>query len=317
MIDGCVDLRRRSVGLVDDELRDWLLAGDPSIGWQTQRDLLDLPVSTWSVTQRTVATEGWGAQLLSERSADGTWANGLYGPKWKSTTYSLLQLWRMGLTRDNAEAVASTELLLDKPVWVFGVGRDECVAGFGLSLSSWFTIDDERWDDLVTSILENQLADGGWNCRYPRTGSTHSSFHTTINVVEGLREYAISGGRHAADTEAAERRAMEFFGAHRLYRSHRSDTIPDERMMRMPFPPRWHHDVLRGLDWFRAADAPRDPRLDDPISVVVGHRRKDGRWPIHANYSGLTWFKMESGRSPSRWNTLRALRVLRWWGDRI
>ena len=123
-----------------------------------------------------------------------------------------LQLWRMGLPRDHSEAISSVELLLDRPVWVFGVGRDECVAGFGLALSSWFTIDDDRRDDLVLSILESQLDDGGWNCRTPRTGSTHSSFHTTINVVEGLREYALSGGRRTDDTEAAERRAMEFFG---------------------------------------------------------------------------------------------------------
>ena len=277
--------------------------------------MLDLPESAWSTTQRRVATEGWGAQFLAERGADGRWADGLYGPKWKSTTYTLLQLWRMGLPRDNAEAVESTELLLAKPVWVFGVGRDECVAGLALALSSWFINDDGRRDDLAASILDNQFADGGWNCRHPRTVSVHSSFHTTINVVEGLREYAISGGRHAEDTEAAERRAMEFFGAHRLYRSHRSDHIPDERMMRMPFPPRWHHDVLRGLDWMRAAGAPRDERLQDPIGVVLGHRRKDGRWPIHANYSGDVWFKMESGRAPSRWNTMRALRVLRWWND--
>lgn len=300
---------------MDEAFRDWLLAGDPSIVWQVERDLLNLQESVWTSSQHRVAEEGWGARLLAERSPDGRWANGLYGPKWKSTTYSLLQLWRMGLPSDHPEAVASTELLLEKPVWEFGSGRDECVAGFGLALSSWFIIDDERRDGLVTSILENQLADGGWNCRYPRTGSTHSSFHTTINVVEGLREYALSGGRHGVESEAAERRAMEFFGTHRIYRSHRSDDIPDERMMRMPFPPRWHHDVLRGLDWFRAADAPHDRRLADPIDVVRGHRRKDGRWPIHANYSGDVWFKMESGRSPSRWNSLRALRVLRWWGD--
>ncbi|MBT8208588.1 MAG: hypothetical protein KJO18_09960, partial [Acidimicrobiia bacterium] len=228
---------------MDEELRSWLLAGDPSIVWQVERDVLDMPDSGWTSSQRRVAEEGWGARLLAERAPDGRWADGLYGPKWKSTTYSLLQLWRMGLPRDHPEAVASTELLLDKPVWVFGSGRDECVAGFGLALSSWFTIDDERRDVLATSILENQLGDGGWNCRHPRTGSVHSSFHTTINVVEGLREYAISGGRLRADTENAERAAQEFFAAHRLYRSHRSDHIPDERMMRMPFPPRWHHDV--------------------------------------------------------------------------
>ncbi len=301
------------VGTVDDVLRDWLLAGDPAIRWQVERDLLDQPETVWTATQQRVGIEGWGAQLLAERSPDGRWAGGLYSPKWTSTTYTLLQLWRLGLPRDQPDAVASTEVLLDKPVWQFGSGRDECVAGFGLSLAGWFTIDDERRDDLVTSILDNQLEDGGWNCRHPRTGSTHGSFHTTINVVEGLREYALSGGRHSTDTEAAERRAMEFFGAHQLYRSHRSDLIPDERMMRMPFPPRWHHDVLRGLDWLRAAGAPRDARLQDPVEVVLGHRRKDGRWPIHANYSGENWFKMESGRSPSRWNTLRASRVLRWW----
>ena len=190
-----------------------------------ERDLLDLPESTWSATQGRVAVEGWGAQLLAERAPDGKWADGLYGPKWISTTYTLLQLWRMGLPRDHPEAVASTELLLDKPVWEFGSGRDECVAGFGLSLSSWFTIDDDRRDDLVASILEQQLDDGGWNCRHPRSGSTHGSFHTTINVVEGLREYALSGGAHTGDTEAAERRATEFFAAHRLYRSHRSDDL--------------------------------------------------------------------------------------------
>lgn len=289
------------------------MEGDPAIRWQAERDLLDSPASTWSATQERIADEGWGARLLAERSPSGRWAGGLYGPKWKSTTYTLLQLWRMGLSRSHPDAVASTELLLDKPVWQFGVGRDECVAGFALALSSWFTIDDERREALVSSILENQLEDGGWNCRHPRSGSTHGSFHTTINVVEGLREYSFSGGRQTDDTEAAEERAMEFFGAHRLYRSHRSDRIPDERMMRMPFPPRWHHDVLRGLDWFRAAGGPHDERLSDPVDVVVGHRRKDGRWPIHANYSGQEWFKLESGRSPSRWNTLRSLRVLRWW----
>ncbi|MGD2061587.1 MAG: hypothetical protein PVF87_12010 [Acidimicrobiia bacterium] len=302
---------------MDEELRVWLLDGDPSIVWQVERDLLDLPEATWASTQSRVATEGWGARLLSERSPDGRWADGLYGPKWKSTTYTLLQLWRMGLSRTNPEALASTALLLDKPVWRFGVGRDECVAGFGLSLSSWFTIDDDRRDDLVISILEQQLDDGGWNCRHPRTGSTHGSFHTTINVAEGLREYVLSGGRRSADVMAAERRAMEFFGAHRLYRSHRSAHIPDERMTRMPFPPRWHHDVLRGLDWLRAAEAPRDERLQDPVDVVMGHRRKDGRWPIHANYSGEVWFRMESGRAPSRWNTLRALRVARWWAQAV
>jgi hypothetical protein len=222
----------------------------------------------------------------------------------------------MGLPSYDPEAVASTQLLLDKPVWIFGEGekahRGECVAGFGLSLSSWFTINGEQRERLVEEILERQLDDGGWNCR-ARGPSTHSSFHTTMNVLEGLREYCLSGGEQASNVEAAEARGREFFCEHHLYRSHRTGRIPDERMTRLPFPPRWHHDILRGLDYFRAAGADRDPRLEDPIEVLVGHRRKSGRWPIHQNYAGQVWFTMETGRQPSRWNTLRALRVLRWW----
>lgn len=301
---------------MDAATGEWLLEGDASIRWQVQRYLLDAPDEVWKADQELVATEGWGQLLLAERGASGRWTAGLYTPKWTSTTYTLLQLWRMGLPRDNQEAVASTQLLLDKPVWMFGDGkkahRGECVAGFGLSLSSWFTIDGEQRERLVEEILEHQLEDGGWNCR-ARSPSAHSSFHTTINVLEGLREYCLSNGSQRSIVEAAEARAREFFCEHHLYRSHRTGKIPDERMTRLPFPPRWHHDILRGLDYFRAAGAERDSRLEDPVAVLEGHRRKDGRWPIHQNYGGQVWFNMESGRAPSRWNTLRALRVLRWW----
>ena len=297
---------------------EWLLEGDPSIRWQVERDLLDAPEETWKTTQATVTTEGWGARFLAERSESGLWASGLYSPKWTSTTYTLLQLFRMGLPRDNQSAVSSVGILLDAQIWMFGRGerqvRDDCVAGFALSLSSWFTIDDQRRESLLAGILDQQLPDGGWNCRTARRNDvTHSSFHTTINVLEGLREYVISGGRQSSDVERAESSAREFFCAHNLYRSHRNRHVPDERMTRLPFPPRWHHDILRGLDYFRAADAHRDERLADPVDVLVGYCRDDGTWPIHANYGGKVWFTMEGGRSPSRWNTLRALRVLRWW----
>lgn len=299
------------------EVIDWLLEGDPAVRWQVQRDVVHASENAWRATQSQVADVGWGAQLLSKRDANGRWAGGLYGPKWTSTTYTLLLLWRMGLPRDNPQGLASTELLVDEPVWVFGSGqkahRGECVAGFGLALSSWFTIADDRRERLVGEILDNQFDDGGWNCRI---GATHSSFHTTINVLEGLREYCLSGGPGAADVESAEARAREFFCVHHLYRSHRTCKVPDERMARLPFPPQWHHDLLRGLDYFRSASAETDPRLEDSIDVLVHRRRKDGKWPITPGYSGEVWFTMEAGRSPSRWNTLRALRVLHWWEGR-
>lgn len=300
---------------LDPAVVDWLLDGDPAIRWQTHRYLLDSPPEVWMSEQQKTATEGWGSRLLAERDSDGIWAGGLYSPKWTSTTYSLLQLWRMGLPRDNADARISTKVLTDARVWTFGDNKNwaGCVAGFGLSLSSWFRVDQEAREALVAEVLAAQMEDGGWNCRWNRGGAKHSSFHTTINTLEGLREYCVSGGVQSVEVEAAEEKAREFFCQHGLYRSHRTGAIPDPRMIKLPFPPRWHHDILRGLDYFRAADARRDPRLEDPISVLNGHRRKDGRWPISAGYSGDVWFKMESGRQPSRWNTLRALRVLRWW----
>jgi hypothetical protein len=303
--------------LMNPEVVDWLVVGDPSIRWQVERDLLESPETVWSATQNLVATEGWGARFLERRGDDGLWAKGLYVPKWTSTTYTMLQLWRMGLPRTNPEALASVGVLVERPVWKFGKADkaifETCVAGFGLALTSWFTVESSVREELVEALLERQLDDGGWNCRAGRTRSVHGSFHTSINVLEGLREYCSSGGRQKSDVEAAEDRGREFFSSHHLYRSHRTDRVFDTRMTRLPFPPRWHHDVLRGLDYYRAADAGRDERLDDPMELLVGHRRKSGRWPIHPGYGGAVWFNMETGRSPSRWNTMRALRVLKWW----
>jgi hypothetical protein len=305
---------------VDPKVLDWLLEGDPAVAWQTQRDLLDAPAKEWEATQRRVATEGWGARLMSEREPGGRWDGGLYTPKWTSTTYTLLQLWRMGLPRDNPQAQESVALLMQGRIWApergDKVALEECVAGFALALSSWFTIDDPERDRLIAEILERQLEDGGWNCRASRDRFvTHSSFHTSMNVLEGLNEYRLSRGKHSAEVEAAEVRAREFFCRHSMYLSHRTGSVPDERMGRLPFPPHWHHDFLRGLDYFRASGASRDHRLGSAVQRLDSYRGEHGKWPIHRGYSGKVWFNMETGGSPSRWNTLRALRVLRWWGS--
>jgi len=161
-------------------------------------------------------------------------------------------------------------------------------------------------------LLANQMPDGGWNCEWDR-GATHSSFHTTTNVLEGLREYATSGGEQVAEAGAAEEDGRAFLLEHRLFRSHRDGSIADDKMLRLSFPPRWHHDVLRSLDDFRSAAAARDDRLGDAVDVLIKKRRRNGTWPLQQRYSGRTWFEMEQPGRPSRWNTLRALRVLEWW----
>lgn len=301
---------------------EWLLAGDPSIRWQVMRDLQKAPTAVWQREQELVATEGWGAELLAHRDGTGRWTPRLYGQKWVSTTYSLLLLRQLGLPRDDARAQASCLLFLDEALWRDGginvtVSRprsETCVTGFALGLLSWFGVVDGRRELLVEHLLRVQMSDGGWNCQHHR-GATHSSFHTTIDVLEGLRDYVDARGSRRVEAAEAEARGREFLLAHRMYRSHRTGVVVDPKMLRLTFPPRWRYDILRGLDYFRAVGADRDERLADAVGVVDSKRGRDGRWLLQQPHPGMVWFEMEQPRQPSRWNTLRALRVLRWWTD--
>lgn len=304
----------------DGDLLKWLMAGDPAIRWQVMRDLLHEPEQAWAEEQKRVATEGWGAKLLGFQDASGRWTPKLYGHKWISTTYSMVLLRRMGLPSGHPAAAKACRLFLDEGLWSDGginisVTQQEsetCVTGMVLAFLAWFGVDDAERSPLVDYLLANQMSDGGWNCEQDR-GASHSSFHTTTSVLEGLREHAVAGGSRVDETEVAEVAGREFLLNHRLYQSHRSGKVVDARMLRLSFPPRWRHDILRGLDYFHAASAGRDSTLRDATEVLMSKRRTDGRWPLQQRYPGRTWFEMEQVGQPSRWNTLRALRVLNWW----
>jgi hypothetical protein len=303
----------------------WLLDGDPAIRWQTLRDLVDAPALTVAREQRKVATEGWGARLLALQDDGGLWARGqsseggLYSPKWISTTYTMLLLRDFGLPSTNELVRKPCSILLEQGLQRDGGinygwrGRSEtCITGMILSLLSYFEYDDRRVDTLADHLLERQMSDGGWNCRRD-LGATHASVHTTINALEGLWLYEQCRGRRKRPIRSAQARGREFLLAHRLFRSHRTGKVIKEVFTRFAFPPRWHYDVLRALDYFQAVDAPRDARLNDAIDIVRATRGKDGRWPLQHVFRGKTYFELERLGRPSRWNTLRALRVLKWW----
>ena len=307
----------------------WLLDGDPAIRWQTLRDLVGADERTVERERGRVARDGWGARLLARQDPEGTWAGGLssdgglYSPKWTSTTYTMLLLRDFGLPANNPQARKACKLLLDGGlqrdgginygIWGKWWGRSEtCITGMVLSILSYFEYDDRRLDTIAGHLLEQQMPDGGWNCRRPR-GATHASVHTTISVLEGLRLYELHGRRQLRAVRYAQRRGREFLLVHRLFRSHRTGEIIKPVFIRFSFPPRWHYDILRALDYFQAVKAPCDPRLADAIDIVHGSRRQDGRWPLQHAYKGKTYFELERLGAPSRWNTLRALRVLKWW----
>jgi len=302
----------------------WLLDGDPAIRWQTLRDIAGAPERTVEREQNKVARHGWGARLLARQDPEGTWAGGrssdggLYSPKWISTTYTMLLLRDLGLAASNRQARKACILLLDRGFQRDGginygwSASETCVTGMVLSILAHFRYDDIRLNAIAKHLLGHQMPDGGWNCRRPR-GATHSSMHTTISVLEGLRLFELhreAGGRTLG---AAQRRGREFLLVHRLFRSHRTGNVIKSEFTRFAFPPRWHYDILRALDYFRAVDAPRDPRLSEAIDIVRSRRRADGRWPAEYTYKGKTYFNLERTGAPSRWNTLRAIRVLKWW----
>jgi hypothetical protein len=164
----------------------------------------------------------------------------------------------------------------------------------------------------VDFILSQQLRDGGFNCEFNRQGAVHSSLHSTLSVIEGIVEYARSGYTYRiAELCKAERESREFILRHRLHRSDHTGQIIDKKMLMLSYPSRWRYDILRALDHFRDAGAGYDQRMEDALTVLLSKRRADGRWPLQARHPGQTHFEMERPGAPSRWNTLRALRVLK------
>ena len=295
---------------------DWLMEGDPAIRWQVVADLTDQPSDVVRAERARVATEGWGARLLALQGEDGHWGGGIYSPKWISTTYTLLLLRHLGLDPGAPETVAVVELVRDRVAWrlnpaPFFAGYGEtCVTGMIVALGSYFGVLDQARVG-VEWLLAEQLDDGGWNCDAPRH-SRSSSFNTTISALEGLLAYEMAGGPGSQGLAGVRSRGQEYLLERRLFKSLSTGEVVNPKWKLFSFPPRWHYDVLRGLEYMRLA-VPPDPRCQEAVALVEDKQRRDGRWPLQNHHRGLEHFSMEEGSGkPSRWNTLRAMRVLRW-----
>lgn len=307
--------------IIADQLLDWLLAGDVAIQYQVRRDLLG---EERPDLRARIATEGWGARFLAARRPDGHWGRGFYQPKWISTHYTLLDLKHLGIAPDHPQIRESVaHVLVHHKGADGGVNpsrtipqSDICVCGMALNYACYFGAAPELLASVVDYILAQQMADGGFNCERDRFGARHSSLHSTISVLEGIYEFLANGYTYrAAELEATARQAQEFVLQHRLFRSDRTGEIINPRFLLLSYPSRWFYDILRALDYFRGVGAGYDPRMQDALDVLLHKRRKDGAWPLQATHPGQVHFDMETPGQPSRWNTLRALRVLRHFGD--
>jgi hypothetical protein len=299
-----------------DAVVEWLLEGDPAIRWQVMRDLLDAPADEWEAERARTVETGWVAELLAHQGADGEWPKG----RWSASTWTLLLLVACGLPEGHRSAREPLERLLGRFMrpgedvdGAFLLRRvDLCHLGFWLGLGAYFLPDDVRLGPFAEAVLSAQYDDGGWNCQlrnYPER--RHSSFNTTFNVLENLRAAADRGVVSEKAFRAAEARAAELLLEHRLYRSDKTGEVIAERFTHLTYPWHWHYKVLRGLDYLRLTPAIHDERLDDPIELLLGQRKANGRWPLQKRVPGTLLVEMEKPGGESRWNTLRALRVLR------
>jgi hypothetical protein len=329
---GAADLRATGPGA----LTDWLLDSDPSIRWQVMRDLLDAPESEWTAERANVETTGWGARLLSHEDDDGQWAGGAFLPRdfdfhewqevgqpWTATAFSLSQLREFGLDPASDRAKRAVELIgvnsrwdhAGEPYWEGEV--EECINGRVVADGAYFGVD---VSSIVGRLVSERLDDGGWNCERAN-GSVRSSFASTINVLEGLLEYERATGG-TPESRQARASGEEYLLARNLFRRLSTGKPADDQFLLFAHPCRWRYDVLRALDYFRSAavltGASPDARLGEAVEHARSKRLADGAWRLDWNLPGRVWFDVNEGAGkPSRWVTLRAMRVLSWWERQV
>jgi hypothetical protein len=306
------------------DVLEWLLNSEPPVRWQAMRDLTDAPAVAVAVERVAVAHEGIAATILQSQHPDGSWRRE-NAPVWLTTLFTMQLLRSTGIDPTEPVVEAAVARLESGLRWndlggcwelrppetggnTFFEGEEEpCINGGALAVGAYFGRPSQR---LVQRLLDEQLEDGGWNCEAPK--SSRSSFHTTLCVLEGLLEYEWAVGA-TPEVAFARRRGNEYLLQRLLHRRLSTGEVVNPEFLQFAFPPRYHYDVLRALDYFRADGTAPDPRMREAVNIVQRKRLPDGRWQLDATYDeSLAVTLDEAAGQPSRWNTLRASRVLRW-----
>jgi hypothetical protein len=315
---------------------DWLLDSDPAIRWQVMRDLQDAPETQWAAERAKIEHEGWGARLLSLQDDDGQWAGGAFVPRnfmpedwqrlgqpWTATHFTLSLLREFGFDPASVRAKKTVAFIGMNSRWDHDGQRywdgevEECINGRTVADGAYFGVDVSA---IVARLLGERLDDGGWNCERA-AGSRRSSFHTTLNVLEGLLQFETATGG-SPDVREARRGGEEYLLRRGLFRRRATGEVADAAFLSLHNPNRWRHNILRALDYFRSASMiggnGRDARLADAIAHLRSKRLPDGRWQLDWTVPGPVWFPLDEGPGqPSKWITLRATRVLDWWEQGI
>jgi hypothetical protein len=301
--------------MLNTQIIDWLLEGDVSIQYQVNRDLLS--VNREDLQQR-IEKEGFGAKFLSKRQDKGHWGKAFYQPKWTSSHYTLMDLRNLCMSPDVFVIKESIDIILntckskDGGILPNSKKSDVCLNGMALNYLSYFKAEAEKLQSIVDCMLNELMPDGGFNCRSNRGKPVHSSFHTTLSVLEGFTEYINAGYTYRKEEIVKViQTSKEFLLVHQLFISDKTGDIINKGFLKLSYPKRWRYDILSALDYLQYSKTNWDERMQRAIDVLLKKRNKNGTWNVQAKQSGQTHFDMEKAGKPSRWNTLRALRVLK------
>lgn len=302
---------------LDKKVKNWLLRGDPSVIFLTNKYLLNSSNEILLSLQEKAEKKGWIKSLLDLQADNYTWGNGLYSPKWISTHYTLLLLKRLEINPENVKCKKSAELLLEKGFFEkencinfskTDRGSDVCVTAMILMMLSYFKINDERMERIIDYLIQNQFKDGGWNCILK---DNHSSVHTTLSVLESFQEFKKRSDYKKSEIERMESDGKEFLLSHELFKSSRTGKVISKQFKMLSFPPRWKYDILKSMEYFSNSNTSYEIRMGDAIKIIINKKRKDNTWPVQNKHPGLVFFDLEKTGAPSRINTLRVNRIIK------
>ncbi len=302
------------------EIISWLLDSDPAIRWQVMRDLQDADEVLYIRERERLLKEGWAARLLGLQDKDGLWNKSLYNGKWVSTTYTLYLLKILGLPAFNSQALTGCERLFMKGIYKGQEIRfsrnqgaqDLGVTGIVLSLCCFFGYHNEDIHGITEYIISQQRDEDNWLPDGSPASKTYT-FETTLIILEALLQYQLRYVSTGSKLINAQAKGQEFLLKHNLFLNNGKPI--KEKWTTFSFPPYWFYDVLTALDYFQMFKQNRDKRLQAGIDLLIEKQNRTGTWNLGAKHPGKTYFDMERAGVPSRWNTLRALRVLKWFEE--
>ena len=310
----------QSIPHVAEDVINWLLEGDPTIRFQTHRDLIESSIDDIEHERMFIEIgNGWALHFLELQDDDGRWGGDLVDPEWKATLWTLNLLREFGINYQLPHVKKPTLELLTEGIQSDGginyfadVKESEvCLSALVLANLCYFRVQWPMRDSIFEFFIESQLDDGGWNCKWKK-GATHSSFHSTFAVLTALEEFLKINKKHEALARDLQQQGNEFLLHHKLYKSHNTGKVVNLEMTESVYPTFWIYNVLVALDYFQRINYPYDERFEDAIDLIE-NKKNDGKWVLEGKMGGETWFDFEVEGQNSRWVTLISLRVLKWW----